>query len=104
MNKILLLATFAALTSPAFARMNYQCPSPDQIRCVPQATNIGDWIHNGSVATGNTFAPNNQCANVISLSANQQRLICCYEKCGVFIRDVRSRSCAKLNESTFQCR
>ncbi len=92
------------LGSQALAATTYHCPNPDQIRCVPSVSFLGGWQHNGGQMTGNTFAPNNQCANVITLSPGQQRLLCCYEKCGVFFRDVRSRQCVKTDESTFQCR
>jgi hypothetical protein len=53
--------------------------------------------------TGNSFAPNNQCGNIDKLSANTQRLLCCYVKCGVFYRDVGSKSCKKVSESEFNC-
>ena len=53
--------------------------------------------------TGNSFAPNDQCANVIKLSASKQRLLCCYVKCGVFIHDVHAKACTKVSESEFNC-
>lgn len=102
MKMILALLTFMA---PIFASADmYECPSPDLIRCVPAVSVFGAWMHNGGQTTGNSFVPNNQCANVIQLSRTQQRLLCCYEKCGVFIRDVKARKCAKLDESTFECK
>jgi hypothetical protein len=88
----------------ALAITTYLCPSPDQIRCIPTVSFLGGWQHNGGQMTGNTFAPNNQCANVITLGPTQQRLLCCYDKCGVFYRDVRSKQCVKQNQFTFQCR
>jgi hypothetical protein len=81
----------------------YMCPMPSQINCVPAAATIGPWQANGGQMTGNTFGPNNQCANVITLTPAKQRLLCCYTKCGVFIQDVPAKHCTKLNESTFSC-
>ena len=98
-----LLSLFPLLSSSAHATI-YNCPNPEQIRCVPVVSFVGQWVHNGGQTTGNRFSPNDQCANVISLGALQQRLVCCYEKCGVFIRTVRSTRCSKLNEATFECR
>lgn len=81
----------------------FVCPSPALVNCVPAVNNLGSWTHNGGQMTGNTFAPNNQCANVIRLEDGQNRLLCCYTKCGVFYMDVPYRKCAKRNESRFEC-
>jgi len=94
-----MLAVFA----PTAKAETFNCPPPQDIRCVPAVTHIGDWVDNGGQETGNTFGPNNQCANVIHLGANDQRLLCCYTKCGVFLRDVKSSSCEKISESQFTC-
>jgi hypothetical protein len=83
---------------------DYACPDPSQVKCVPASTTMGAWTHNGGQMTGNTFAPNNQCANVISLPDGKTRLLCCYTKCGVFIQDVPSKTCRKTSESKFTCR
>jgi hypothetical protein len=101
-----LLATTALLLISTFAQATttWNCPPPEQIRCVPSVTFLNGWHYNGGQTTGNSFMPNNQCANVIQLAPGQQRLLCCYEKCGVFLRDVRATECAKINESTFDCR
>ena len=90
------------LSVPAMA-MPYVCPPPSQVNCVPANTTIGPWQHNGGQMTGNTFAPNNQCANVIRIGPITQRILCCYTKCGVFVRDVNARMCRKLSEREFQC-
>jgi hypothetical protein len=94
-----MLAAFASAATAA----SFNCPPPQQINCVPAVKNVGGWSDNGGQTTGNTFVPNNQCANVIPLSGNRQRLLCCYAKCGVFIRDVRARSCTKISESVLDC-
>jgi len=95
------VAQMAAPMVPMAGR--YLCPAPDQVRCVPTPTTIGAWQANGGQMTGNTFGPNNQCANVITLTPAKQRLLCCYTKCGVYIQDVPAKHCTKLNESTFSC-
>jgi hypothetical protein len=86
---------------------SFVCPSPTQVRCVPSLSTImtptGEWKANGGQMTGNTFAPNNQCANIIPLPGSQTRLLCCYTKCGVFIMDVPFSKCTKRNTSTFSC-
>ena len=92
----------AGLSMPA-AAATYMCPMPQQINCVPAVTSISGWQHNGGQMTGNSFGPNSQCANIIRLGPDTQRLLCCYTKCGVFIRDVRARRCAKISESQFNC-
>ena len=98
-----LIVVSAALSIPAGA-MTYVCPPPSQINCVPAIKTIGAWQDNNSQATGNMFGPNNQCANVIRLGPAQQRLLCCYTKCGVFLRDVPSTMCTKISQSQFECR
>jgi hypothetical protein len=82
---------------------NFTCPAPNLIECVPAKKLIGGWRDNNSLATGNAFAPNNQCANVIPLPHGKIRLLCCYTKCGVFLRDVVAKSCTKPTESEFTC-
>ena len=82
---------------------NYSCPAPNQINCVPVKKVIGPWHDNGGQTTGNAFTPNNQCANVIPLPGGKVRLLCCYSKCGVFLRDVVAKQCTKPSESEFTC-
>ncbi len=96
---VLLSIVFAQFVSAA----EYGCPNPAQVKCVPAETKIGPWTHNGGQMTGNTFAPNNQCANVISLPGGKSRLLCCYSKCGVFTQDVPQQKCTKTSESNFAC-
>ena len=95
------------LTVVAFGRgadaANFTCPAPSLIDCVPAKKLIGGWRDNNSMATGNAFGPNNQCANVIPLPNGKIRLLCCYTKCGVFLRDVVAKSCTKPSESEFVC-
>ncbi len=86
-----------------FGAESYVCPAPNEVRCVPAQTSLGGWTHNGGQMTGNTFAPNNQCANVIKLPNSQSRLMCCYTKCGVFYQDVDSTRCKKTSERHFLC-
>jgi hypothetical protein len=93
----------ASLASAAVAQGGYVCPAPQQVMCVPTVNNIGPWRTNGGMMTGNVFMPNNQCANVITLAPDKQRLLCCYEKCGVFIQDVQAKHCTKVNEREFRC-
>jgi hypothetical protein len=93
----------ASLSMPA-AAATYICPPPSQINCVPATMTVGPWQHNGGQMTGNTFMPNNQCANVINTGPMTQRLVCCYTKCGVFIQDVNARMCRKVSERAFECR
>lgn len=81
----------------------FNCPAPADIKCVPAVNTVNGWTANGGQMTGNSFAPNNQCGNIDKLSANTQRLLCCYVKCGVFYRDVGSKSCKKVSESEFNC-
>jgi hypothetical protein len=83
---------------------DYTCPPANQIDCVPVKKTIGPWNDNGSMATGNTFGPNNQCANVINLPNGDKRLVCCYTKCGVFLQDVKATECTKTSESQFVCK
>lgn len=97
------VAVSASLSEYAVAE-TYTCPTAEEVRCVPATSTIGPWQANGGQMTGNTFAPNNQCANVISMGPDTQRLLCCYQKCGVFLRDVRAKSCTKVSESQFDCR
>jgi hypothetical protein len=80
----------------------YSCPSPTLVKCIPTVNTIGTWTHNGGQMTGNTFAPNNQCANVITLPNQDSRLFCCYTKCGVFFMDVPYK-CRKLSQVRFAC-
>jgi len=96
-------AVSACLATAAIAE-TFMCPQPSQINCVPAVTTIGPWQHNGGQMTGNTFGPNSQCANVIKLGPTSQRLLCCYTKCGVFLRDVPARICTKVSPSQFDCR
>ncbi|MBF0360678.1 MAG: hypothetical protein HQK49_06690 [Oligoflexia bacterium] len=81
----------------------FNCPAPSQVNCVPAVNSIGAWFANGGQATGNTFMANNQCANVIHMSNNQSRLVCCYSKCGVFLLDVPYVRCVKRTQSHFIC-
>ena len=100
----LLAATVtAAGLFTAAAAGGYVCPPPQDIKCVPAVQTIGPWQHNGGQMTGNTFMPNNQCANVIKTGPTTQRLVCCYAKCGVFLRDVQAKVCRKLSEREFEC-
>ena len=84
-------------------RCELSCPAPNQINCVAVKKTIGPWKDNGGMTTGNTFGPNSQCANVINLPSGMKRLLCCYTKCGVFIRDVKAKECTKPSESEFNC-
>ena len=106
MRSRLLAALFvgAVMSSASAVAATYVCPMPSQINCVPAVMSISGWQHNGGQMTGNSFGPNSQCANVISLGPSSQRLLCCYTKCGVFIRDVPARMCTKVSESRFECR
>ena len=101
------IISISAVAQPAamvpMAASRYMCPAPTQINCVPAVATIGPWQANGGQMTGNTFGPNNQCANVITLSPDKQRLLCCYTKCGVFTQDVPAKHCTKLNQSAFSC-
>ena len=102
------IATVACILSvfgfaPAAGAANYTCPPANQIGCVPAKKAIGAWKWNGGVKTGNTFAPNDQCANVANLGGGKQRLFCCYVCCGVFTQDVKATECKKISESEFQC-
>jgi hypothetical protein len=107
MSKHHLVAFACILTvlgfTPAANAADYTCPAPGQIDCVPVKKQIGAWKDNGSMATGNAFGPNNQCANVINLPNGQKRLVCCYNKCGVFLQDVTATECTKTSQSTFVC-
>ena len=104
-SAIISISAVAQPTAPmaAMVASRYMCPAPTQVNCVPASATIGPWQANGGQMTGNTFGPNNQCANVITLSPVKQRLLCCYTKCGVFIQDVPAKHCTKLNESAFSC-
>jgi hypothetical protein len=97
---IMVLGVFAS--SHALAA-TFDCPAPALIKCVPAVTNIGGWRANGGQMTGNAFESNSQCGNVDKLSPTKQRLLCCYEKCGVFYRDVTAKTCTKVSESQFNC-
>lgn len=81
----------------------YTCPAPNLVNCVPATKAIGAWKDNGSMKTGNTFAPNSTCANVINLPNGKKRLLCCYTCCGVFYQDVSAKTCTKTSESEFSC-
>ena len=87
----------------AAAAETFMCPQPQQVNCVPAAAQIDGWRTNGGQMTGNSFAPNSECANVVDLGPASKRLVCCYAKCGVFIRDVKATACAKVSESQFDC-
>jgi hypothetical protein len=108
MSKHHLVAFACILTvlgfTPAANAADYTCPAPGQIDCVPVNKQIGAWKDNGGMTTGNSFMPNNQCANVINLPSGQKRLLCCYVKCGVFYQDVTAAECTKVRESAFTCR
>jgi len=102
---VLLTLMLLCIVSAKFvSAAEYVCPNPAQVKCVPADTKIGPWAHNGGQMTGNTFAPNNQCANVIPLPGGKSRLLCCYTKCGVFTMDVSHQKCVKTSESNFTCR
>ena len=102
---VLLTLMFLCIVTAQFVNAaDYACPDPAQVKCVPAETTIGSWAHNGGQMTGNTFAPNNQCANVIPLPDGKTRLLCCYSKCGVFIMDVPQKKCKKITKSKFICR
>ena len=104
-STIISTSAVAQPTAPMvpMAAARYMCPAPTQVNCVPASATIGPWQANGGQMTGNTFGPNSQCANVITLTPAKQRLLCCYQKCGVFIQDVPAKHCTKLNESAFSC-
>jgi len=87
----------------AAAAETFMCPQPQEVRCVPAAPQIDGWRTNGGQMTGNSFMPNSECANVIPLGPTSQRLLCCYVKCGVFIREVKAAACTKVSESQFDC-
>lgn len=107
MKKVLLSLTALFLLNLTMVNVShaasFTCPAPSQINCIPAINSIGGWKANGGQMTGNTFAPNNQCANVIVLPNNANRLLCCYTKCGVFIMDVPFTRCSKVNQSRFIC-
>ena len=108
MSKSYCAAFACILTVLGFAQAadaaNYTCPAPNMINCVPVNKTIGPWKDNGGMTTGNTFGPNNQCANVINLPSGEKRLLCCYTKCGVFYQDVKATECTKTTESEFVCK
>ena len=97
---LVLSATSAQIAS---AEVGFSCPSPTLVRCVPTVDTIGNWNHNGGQATGNTFSPNDQCSNVITLPNQDSRLFCCYTKCGAFFQDVPFTKCRKLGSRRFAC-
>jgi hypothetical protein len=111
MNKILIscasLIIFSAAAAPVPSVTTFVCPSPDQVKCIPTdsvlMTPSGEWQANGGQMTGNTFAPDNQCANMIALPNSQTRLVCCYTKCGVFLLDVPYAQCIKQTRYRFIC-
>jgi hypothetical protein len=96
---VLMLAGFA----PTAMAVTFTCPAPQSVNCVPATSPINGWRTNGGQMTGNSFSPNNQCLNTTPLGPNRQRLLCCYQKCGVFVRDVKARNCTKISESQFDC-
>jgi hypothetical protein len=98
------LMLLGIVSAQVVSAADYTCPAPAQVNCVPATTTIGPWTHNGGQMTGNTFAPNTQCANVIPLPGGKTRLLCCYTKCGVFTMDVPQKQCTKTSESKFSCR
>jgi len=83
---------------------DYTCPAANLVNCEPAQKKIGAWNDNGGMMTGNTFAPNNMCANVIDLPNGMKRLLCCYKKCGFFYQDVKATECTKTSESQFSCK
>ena len=101
---IALACVLTVLSSADVARAaTYICPAPNLVNCVPATKTIDGWTDNGGMKTGNTFAPNSTCANVINLPNGKKRLLCCYSCCGVFYRDVTARTCTKTSESEFNC-
>jgi len=83
--------------------VDFNCPAANAITCVPVQKTIGAWKDNGGAKTGNTFAPNSGCANVVNLPNGEKRLACCYTLCGVFLQDVQAKQCTKTSESQFSC-
>jgi hypothetical protein len=102
LSKILVLASLSLAAVSAHAEV-LNCPAPNLVNCVPAVNNIAGWKANGGQMTGNTFMPNAQCANVIRLGPDNQRLLCCYTKCGVFFQDVRAHRCEKTGPGSFVC-
>lgn len=106
-NKLVSLFCGFLIVGSTFAQTaqagSYTCPAANLINCIPASPTVGPWVANGGQMTGNTFAPNNQCANVIQLNPQEWRLVCCYTKCGVFLQDVRANKCEKIGESHFRC-
>ena len=100
--KLLGVLSFLAFGSTASA-VTINCPPPNTVNCVPASSSILGWTANGGQMTGNSFSPNSQCANLIRLGNGLQRLVCCYSKCGVFLRDVRAQRCQKINSGSFLC-
>jgi hypothetical protein len=91
-------------SAPRAIAADYNCPAANNITCVPAQKTVGAWRDNGGMSTGNTFAPNSRCANVINLPNGQKRLLCCYSHCGVFLQDVPASACSKTSVSHFACR
>ena len=56
---------------------------------------------NGGMRTGNTFASNSSCANLVDFPNGMKRLVCCYTLRGVFLQDVQATQCTKTSKS--QC-
>lgn len=104
LSALFVSAVVTACLSTSAVAATYLCPPPQQINCVPAIKTIGDWHDNNGQTTGNSYTPNNQCGNVFTLNPNTQRLLCCYTKCAVFLRDVPAKSCMKVSESRFECR
>jgi hypothetical protein len=98
------ILTLVGSAGAAQAATTYPCPAANLVNCVPTPTNIPPWKANGGMMTGNTFAPNNTCANVIDLPGGKKRLLCCYTKCGVYIQDVPATQCTKNPDGeSFSC-
>jgi len=103
-----LLAVFAASASAQESEFRlpfvyFNCPAPSTVFCTPSPTTNGIWTGNGAGVYETSFAPNDQCANIIQLSASSSRLFCCYSTCSVFYVDVGYASCSKNSQSEFSC-
>ena len=108
MSKSHVVAFACVLTLLGSARgaeaAQYNCPAANAVTCVPAQKTIGPWNDNGSVRTGNMFAPNSTCSNLLNLPNGMKRLVCCYTHCGVFLQDVQANQCTKTSVSQFSCR
>ena len=101
LNSLSVLALLAFSGTASAALIN--CPPPSAVNCIPAVNSLLGWTANGGQMTGNSFSPNSQCANLIRLGGGLQRLVCCYSKCGVFLRDIRANRCQKINVGSFVC-